>query len=201
MKACQKLHLLATLGLLLAAGTAAPCVAQSAPSAPAAAAPDPDPEKLAIAQDIIRRGFPPESRQATLSRAAGAMMAQMREAVFPPSAQTDPEIRRIIERYLERLRAVSDETNRDGAPAIFEAMARAYARQFSRDDLVQIRAFVSTPAGANYLQRSMDLLSDPDIAAANRAHFARSYAAIQPLIEQARREMMDYMAAKQRPRR
>ena len=198
MKACRKRHLLATVGLLLAACTAAPCVAQSAPPTPAAVVPAPDPEKLAIAQDIIRRGFPPESRQASLNRAGEAMMAQMREAVLLPSALSDPEIRRIVERYLVRLRSVSEETNRDGAPAIFEAMARAYARQFSRDDLVQIRAFVSTPAGANYLQRSMDLLSDPDVAAANRAHFARGYAAIQPVIEQARREMADYVAAKQR---
>ncbi len=107
-------------------------------------------------------------------------------------------IQRIVDRHLDRLRTTVNDINRESIPALFTAMARAYARTFDHDDLVQIRSFVGTPAGANYLQRSMDMLSDPDVAEANRAHFARGFSALQPLMEQLRREVAAKLASRRR---
>jgi hypothetical protein len=189
----------ACAGLLFAVGGAAPSLAQSPAPAPATAAPL-DSENLAIAQEIVALAYPPESRHAMLMRVSDSMTGQMRRAVFPPNGNPpDAAMQQIFDRYLDRVRAVTDRSFTDGIPAIFEAFARAYARQFSRDDLVQIRAFVSTPAGARYLQRSAELLSDPDVAEANSAYMATAFHAVQPLMDDLRREIAAYVA--RRPRR
>lgn len=191
--------LLAAAAVLLAAASPIPCQAQGAPATPATAAPAPDPERLAIAREIIALGFPPATRPAMLTRASEALMTQMRDGLLRSIGSVpEPELQRILDRHLERVRTATREFNGDGAPAIFEATARAYARNFSHDDLVQIRAFVSTSAGANYLQRSAELLSDPDVAEANRAHMARAFGLMQPLLEEFRREVDAYVAAQRR---
>ncbi len=182
--------LLAAIGFLLALGSALPCAAQGPAQIPAPAVADPSPENLALAQEIIRIGFPPASRRDMLVRTSDALMAQMREGIARSSGMTaDPELQRVFDRYLDRLRTVSNEASADGMPAIFEAMARAYARRFSHDELVQIMAFVSTPAGARFFQQAPELLSDPDVAAANRAHMQRTFAALEPLITELRRDV------------
>ena len=86
-----------------------------------------------------------------------------------------------LDRYLSRVRASSNALIEEASPAVFAAFARAYARRFSHDDLVQIRAFVETPAGARFVQQVDDLLSDPDVAHANTAYMAAAFAALQPL--------------------
>jgi hypothetical protein len=193
-------RLLATFGVLLAAVGAVPCAAQSDSPVPAAPAAAPDPANLAIAREIIVIAYPPESRQAMFARLSEAMTAQARDAMLATVGGTlDAEMQRLLARYLERINAVSAQRNRDGAPRLFDAFARAYARQFSHEDLVQIRAFVGTPAGAHFLQRSADLLSDPDVAEANRAYMTDAFRDMQPLIEELGRDVQAYL--RRHPRR
>jgi hypothetical protein len=191
-------RLLATAGVLLAALSAVPCAAQSAAPAPSAAT-DPDPANLPLAREIVTIAYPPENRRAMFARVSDAMISQVRGAILPETPSSwDAELQQIFERYVERVRAVSNEATSDGAPAIFEAFARAYARQFTRDDLLQIRAFVSTPAGAKYVQRASELLTDPDVAEANRAYMARTFRELEPVMAQLRRETEAYLARRRR---
>jgi hypothetical protein len=189
----------ATIGILLAAGLSVPYAAQSIAPAPVAA-PDPDLANLALAREVIALAFPPESRHAMMTRMSDAMITQMRGALFPPTGNpSDPGLQQIFDRYVERVRALTYQSTSDGAPAMFDAFARAYARQFTHDDLLQIRAFLSTPAGARYLQRSSEMLSDPDVAEANRAYMESTFRALQPLIEDLRRETQAYLTRQQHP--
>lgn len=177
---------------LVAAGSAA---AQPAPAAISAAPSPIDPERLAIAQEVVALGFPPAQRQAMFMRVGDAFMKQIREATYGPNgAPPEPGVEPIFQRLADRLRAQVARSTAEASPELFAAIARAYARMFTRDELIQIRAFVATPAGAKYVQRSTDLLSDPDFAAANTAYMARYLEAIKPIQADFMRELTDYYA-------
>jgi len=131
--------LFACVALVLAAGSAAPSVAQGPGPAPAMPV-QPDAGNLAIAQEIVALAYPAESRQAMFMRFTDSLAAQMRGAIFPETGgPADAGLQAIMERYLARVRVITQQTISEGTPALFDAYARAYARQFSREDLVQIQ--------------------------------------------------------------
>jgi hypothetical protein len=186
-------RLLAACILMLAGVASAPCLAQDAPLAPAVT--QNEPQNLGLAQEVIDLAFPPDRRHALLSRVGDAMMEQMRNAALGSAGGTlDAGEEPIFQRYLARVREISEEAITERSPALFNALARAYARAFTRDELVQIRAFVATPAGAKYLQRSADLLSDPDVAQANTDYMRSAFTLIEPLTSQLRQELTEYRA-------
>jgi len=181
-------------GLALMLAFASPAPAQTSSTAVAAPAPV-DPDRLAMAQEVVALAFPVERRREMFTGVTTSMMSQMREGAFGPGGNVpDPGAEPIMERYFTRARAEIDRLNDLLAPELFAAVARAYARAFTRDELVQIRAFVATPAGAKYVQRSSEILSDPDVAAANTAHIRRALAAIKPLEADLLRELRAYFA-------
>src|SRR3546814_15125821 len=53
-------------------------------------------------------------------------------------------------------------------------MARAYARRFTVAQLGEIETFFRTPTGRIYVTESMNIMSDPDIAAWQRQSIASS---------------------------
>lgn len=128
-----------------------------------------DTAALALARGIVAVIIPPERRQEITEGLMRAIIAQMRDAMVGKIA--DAGLRQILDDYLrgvpERLRPITDQQ----FPLIIEAMAKAYVHQFSLDELKQINAFAQTPAGAHYLSRSTAIMSDPDVAAANRTYF------------------------------
>lgn len=190
------LRYLGVAALLALGGTAA--VAQDTPPVPIQAL---DQRSLTLATEIIEIAYPPESRHAMMARASDAMMAQARTAATEVTGGAlDEDMTRILDRFIERVRAITNRQIADGAPAIFTAMARAYARNFSYSELVQIRAFVGTAAGTAFMQRSMDLLSDPDVARANTAYMAATLQALEPLRAQLLDELRAYARSHERQR-
>jgi hypothetical protein len=181
------------LSSLMAVGGAA---AQPAPPIAAISSPAPppvDPERLAIAQEVVALAFPPPQRQAMFMRVTDAFMAQIRQATFGPTgAPGDPGAETIFNRFVARVRAQVGRSTAEASPELFAAFGRAYARMFTRDELVQIRAFVATPAGAKYVQRSAELLSDPDAARANTDYMRSYLAAMKPIQADFLRELTDY---------
>jgi hypothetical protein len=177
-------------GVLLALGTALPCAAQAPAAAPAPAVADPAPANLAVAREIVAIALPPESRQAMMQQMTDAMFAQVRDGFARAAGATsDPAMQPFLTRYLERLRTATRDLDNEYMPRMIEAVARAYARMFSHDELVQIRAFASTPAGRRYFLLSTELFSDPDIAEANRAYHARLLPIIEAVGAEAQREI------------
>ena len=69
-----------------------------------------------------------------------------------------------IDRYL----TLAAPTIRAGEPALIEAYAKAYAREFSADELRQLVVFAQTPAGRHYIDRYNFLLMAPEIVDAQR---------------------------------
>jgi hypothetical protein len=179
---------------------AAACLAAPAPAQPAtAAAAKVDPQSLSIAKDIVDLAYPPERRQALLMRTMDVMMVQIRAASAQAGGgRADPGADAILDRFVVKVRAVVEPVVAKESPALFAAFARAYARNFTRDELLQIRAFVATPAGAKYTLRSADLLSDPEVAEANTAYMNHTLIAIQPLQAEARQALAEHYKAQQR---
>ena len=183
--------LLATIGIVLVVGSDLPCAAQSAPaSAAAPAAAEPNPANLAIAREIVTLIMPPENAQAMMDQMSDALYAQMREALSRSAGNLpDPSAQPLWDRYLERVRAATRDLDNEYLTIVNEVVAKAYARIFTLDDLVQIRTFASTPAGRRYFRQSMDIFNDPDVAEANRTYMERAFPIIQRAMLEAQREI------------
>lgn len=189
-------RLLAAFAVLLSLGAPAPSLSQTSAGAVSA---EFDPESLAIASQIVDLSFPPATRHAMLMRTTEAAMTQARTAALASlGGELDAGAEQILERYFERVRAVSERLIASESPPLFTALARAYARRFTRSELIEIRGFVSTPTGAKYIQQSSELLSDPDFAQANTAYMTRALEAVGPAMEDLSRELRDYVQSQER---
>ena len=174
--------------LLLGAGPAR--AAQDTPPVPSAAL---DPRSLAVATDIVELSFPPAARRTMFAGVVETIMAQARRASTEASGEHfSAAVEAIIDRHLARARAEIDRVITGASPSLFAAMARAYMRLFTYDELVQIRAFVATPAGAKFVQSGNHVLTDPDVARANTAYMSAAMAALRPLEAQLMQELRAY---------
>jgi hypothetical protein len=187
---------LAAFAALMAASGAAPCLAQDGASAAPAPAAALDPERLALANEVIDLAYPVAGRSALLMSAVDALMPQVRAALEVNGAQLDAGMEAIVERFFARIRAQTERLVAAHGSAIFSSYARAYARRFTRDELVEIRAFVSTPTGRRYVQESVRLLSDPDVARANTDYMTSVFSTMEPMQAELRRELQDYMRSR-----
>ena len=140
-----------------------------------------DPEKLAIARQIIAVVLPPDQREKMLETVLDSMRRNMLAGALQGVGAGDeirnsPKLQAVFERFMDRERALQMADLREALPDLVEAYARAYVRTFSLDDLKAIKAFVDTPAGARYVQRGAALLSDPDVGAWQRRITAKEAA-------------------------
>lgn len=170
-----------------AAEPAAPAATLAAVPAPS----EPEPRALDLGREIVRLGFPEEMRAGMFGGAVDAMTGQMRDAMLA-RFNNDPAARAIMDRSLDSFIVAGKEVMLRHIPAFMNAYATGYARAFPVAELEQILAFVKTPAGAHFLQRSPTILADPAFAAANQDYIRD----LQPLIEQMRtkvtRELVDH---------
>ncbi len=169
----------------LAIWSVVPAAAQTMPASPTVAPPgaatELDPAKLAISRQIIAVVLPPDQREKMLETVLDSMMRNMLSGALQGTGQGDevrnnPKVRSVFERFMDRERALQMADLREAMPDLVEAYARAYARNFSLDDLKVIKAFVDTPAGARYVQRGAALMSDPDVGVWQRKVAAKEAA-------------------------
>ncbi len=83
-------------------------------------------------------------------------------------------------------------------PDYFESMARAYARQFSPDDLQVILTFATTPAGQHYFAESTNILKDPDVQAAGQRMTAKLIEKMPEIQRQSMQDIEAYIAEKEK---
>jgi hypothetical protein len=153
--------LLAVLALALAA----PVAVQAEPASPPPAATPVDPARLAIGRELVAIVLPPAQREQMMTSVMNSMMGAMAASIegsLGKEINSDPEKAKIFHTFLERQQALALEDVKTMLPDLVEAYAHAYARNFTLDELTQTKAFMSTPAGAKFMQRGPALLSDPD---------------------------------------
>jgi len=188
MKTAIRLTAWAAAILLLSfeACAQAPQTPASAPTAPPAA--------LSVAHTIVDTAFPPERREEMMDKLMRAMGEQMKSAM-PLSLMSDPGLAKIMTDYLAEIPTTLRPATRLFIPKQMDAVAQAYARMFTLPQLKDIATFAQTPSGRTYLQRSMDVMSDPAVAAVNTEYFAQTQALTQTSAGALSRRVAGYLKA------
>ena len=149
-------RLLTSVAIMFATTTlaaAAPGVAQPADQQ-VAEAPAPDAERLAIARRFVALTSPAEELVKGIH--AGFSQAAMGEI----EDETD---RVAAERRLNRMFARFEPKVREHQPAIVEAYAQAYAREFSANELRDMVAFGESPTGRRFLAKMTELGTEESV--------------------------------------
>ncbi len=153
-----------------------------------------DPARLAMGRQIIAIIYPPERRDAMTNEMVAALMAQIRGGTQLPPMFSDPGLKGIMDRAFASIPARLMPVISRNLPRMHEAIASAYAREFSAAELSEIVAFARTPAGRHYFQQSGGLLSDRDVAAANTVYLGEAQQVNQQFSASVRQEVTDYLA-------
>jgi hypothetical protein len=166
---------------------AAPALAQpvAPPPAPASPASEVDPAALAMAREIIRIGFPEDKRVGMFIGTVNTLTSQIRTATMA-RLNNDPGAKAIVDAKLDKFLGSAHDVLVAHIPDFMDAYGHAYAREFSMAELGELLAFVKTPAGAHFFQRSSALISDPRFATANAAYLRD----LQPLSDKMRDELI-----------
>ncbi|MES2442642.1 MAG: hypothetical protein V4574_07405 [Pseudomonadota bacterium] len=186
MKAVTTIRGAAALAALLLSGTA---LAQT-PPAPAPAASAPDPARLAAARQVVAKLLPNGSYKkmmgqnfdamidtmtgsmndmpiAEIARIGGLSEEQARELgdarIGEVMAIYDPAWRERLKRMQSAMMGAMGDMMGTFEPRIQEAMARAYARDFTLAQLADLNLFFATPSGARYAERSLQIFMDPEV--------------------------------------
>ena len=108
-----------------------------------------------------------------LSQPAGDILDMIREsALYAASEQLGPDAddatRAEVEQNVDRVLAKFTPKFEAQRPAILDAYAQAYARQFTTEELRVLVAFGSSAAGKHFLASTVDIETDPVVATANK---------------------------------
>lgn len=129
---------------------------------PAAPVQGDEPAKLAEAHAIIAIIYPPATRQQMMDKMLTEFTAPMRQSL-PIDGITDPGLKSLFTDYMDQMFAAERPLLMSHLPTMLEAMAAAYAHQFSLAELKDIHAFAETPSGHLYFSRMMAILGDPAV--------------------------------------
>ncbi len=145
-----------------------------------------DDGKLALATEIIDSGFPPDTRMGMFDDVINQLLAQMRTAI--PNVDNDPEMAEVFDRHVERVRATSMEVLSEHIDPLMNAMAIAYADEFTLEELQALHAYVTSPQGHGFLARTAAINAHPAFSAANQAYMQDYLSHMPQLMEQLRED-------------
>ena len=155
---------------------------------------------LAIAQEIIRVGYPEDIREELFFGPMDQAMAQI--------VQASPSLRNLEDEGLAEILGDwmlenSDEmkiTLRGHIPRMMDAMGQAYANLFTEQELADILQFASTSSGKKFLQTQSSVMSDPYFAAANQQFLDEPMAQIRVSRQTLKEQITRYLERKEENR-
>ena len=153
----------------------------------------PPADEMAEAMAIMEVVFPPDTREQTMIDTATTMGNQMAASMMNGPIFEEPGIRAIMDEFLDSLPEVMRPMIAKHLPSMVKSTAVAYTREFTLEELQDIRAFAMTPSGRRYFTNSQKLLADPAVAKANEAFFADVNAAQQVEVEKLQGKVVEYL--------
>lgn len=171
--AALALALALVAGLPVVAVAQSPSTGRSPASSPLADYVAPE-EEMIEARVIMDVMFPPETRDQMMLDLVGAITSQFGSATMKGPIFEEPGIKAIMDEFIAGLPGAMQPMLADHMPKIVEATAIAYTREFTLDELRDIRAFANSPSGARYLSSVQALINDPAVAAVNQELFAQA---------------------------
>lgn len=169
--------LLSSLVILASSVSAAAPIPSASASAPQAVAPSP--ERLELARKFVALALPPERYMELMRAGAASGLAQTVASLKDEDAQAEGEA--ALDKFFARIEPVM----KAQIPIVSEAYAKAYAREYSADELQQMIAFAQTSAGQHYLSRRDFVDLDPAVMDAQMEIFK----AMGPVMQQMQKEM------------
>jgi len=169
---------------LAALSPALPAHAQTA--APSITAPEP--ARLTAARILIEKFLPADRRDAMVDQMMRPMVENMRSTLvngpaFESMKAENPKFGPAFDAFMNAELERSIATTKAAMPGLVEAMARAYARRFTLDQLRELGIFFDTPTGRLYVETAPSLMSDPDVLAAQTAMMKDAMTGMQQRIE------------------
>ncbi len=154
----------------LALATAILPAAGMAQTEAVAAAAAPDAGRYALAKEVVALIMPEDQREAMMRAMMTGVMANMRDGIRQMLAgqKLNDAQRSVIARFIDEQNKLSQDQAIAALPALLDAMAKAYARQFSTTELNDLKAFFTSASGQAYIRKSPTMMADPDIAAVQR---------------------------------
>jgi len=155
-----------------AAAVAAPPAPAPAP-APASVAADATTTALPGAPDSFERRIAVASRFVALTSPPETFLDGFRTGVYQAAfsageVPTTEAAVKAFEEQVEAIMAAAEPTVRKRMPYLLDAMAKAYAREFSESELNAMIDFAASPAGRHFLASSVDIASDQAVVAAQQ---------------------------------
>ena len=186
--------LLATCAGIFLAGFAIPVQAQTDNNSALVA---PDEENLAIAREIVDLGFPIETREAVFFATMDQLVAQIRQSSLQAYDLESEENAGIIVILDEWIVEYVDETKvvlRSHIPSLMEGLAASYAVMFTRQELQDIRTFVSSPSGQRYFELGSAVIGEAHFANANQQYMNEVQAQMPAAIAELRIRLEAFVA-------
>ena len=150
---------------MLCACIASPVIAQSDDYTPPA-------EEMVEAMAIIEVMLPAQTREQDMLDTAMTMANQYAASAMSGPIFEEPGIRAIMDQFLADMPDMMRPMIAKHMPSMMKSTAIAYTREFTLEELRDIREFASTPSGSRYFRNAQKLLSDPAIAQSNQEFFS-----------------------------
>ena len=152
-------------------------------------------DEMAEAMIIMDVMFPADTREEMMLDTVRTMGNQMAASMMNGPIFEDPGIRVIMDEFIADVPEMMRPAIAEHMPSMIKSTAIAYTREFTLEELQDIRAFATTPSGRNYFSNVQSLLADPAVAATNQEFFARvseMQAEQVPVLQQ---KLTEYLAA------
>ncbi len=151
--------------------------------------------ELVEAMAIMEVMFPAETREETMLAVATSMGGQAANGMMQGPVFEEPGIKAIMDNFLANLTETMRPAISRHLPSMIEATAVAYTREFTLDELRDIRAFADTQTGTRYFSSVQNLLNDPIVAQANTAFFQDISVISQQQSQAVQQEVIEYLQA------
>lgn len=155
----------------------------------------PPEEELAEAMAIMEVMFPAETREDAMLEAAVTMGNQVAASLMTGPIFEEPGLRAIMDEFLAGLDDLMRPAISKHLPAMMKATAIAYTREFTLEELQNIREFAATPTGQRYFSSVQRTLADPVVAEVNQKFFSDVNALQQQQVEELQTEIIAYLEA------
>lgn len=153
----------------------------------------PPEDELAEAMAIMDVMFPAETREETMLETAVTMGNQVAASMMTGPIFEEPGLRAIMDEFLAGLDDLMRPAITKHLPAMMKATAIAYTREFTLEELQDIRAFASTATGERYFSSVQRTLSDPAVAEVNQKFFTDVNTLQQQQVEQLQAQIIEYL--------
>jgi hypothetical protein len=130
---------------------------------------DVDPAKLAAANKLMDAIMPPDSRAAMMEAMIRPLMQNIQtglqnNAELQKIFSDDAELKTIFLNFMQKQSNITLKKVQQEMPSMMTAMSRAYARQFTLQEMADAEAFYTTPSGRAFMTKGGGIMSDPDVA-------------------------------------